>query len=141
MRQQSLFDYTAPVVALIADEEDLLYIPPFLRRDTTNIKPVVHKEKKREWFMPDLLKYKQDREDRIKKKEAIAAKKAEIAKRRDDKKAARVLVLKKIESGFDTFGKLNKEIGMDAPLIKSAIRFLLKKGAIRKASARRYTAK
>ena len=101
------------------DPFDIGNIPDFLRRTPggTNPAPRPHNV----WRMTPAMK---------------AAAQKDQARR--EKIAARPIVLRAIEDGADTFGKIKKVTGLSDPWIQAALRFQVKECAILKTGKRYY---
>lgn len=120
------------------DDENLLDIPPFLRRDTGPKRPVQDRPEKRTWWMPDLQEHKRKREEKRRRQQEREETKQARAERKSTQRESRDAVIAAIRGGHDTFGKMCKHIDMDPADIRRGMRYLLKHGRIVKASPRRY---
>ena len=95
-------------------------IPDFLRRSPGKAKR--RQRPRKVWRMTPAMK--------------VAAQKDQA---RRQKIAARPAVLRAVENGADTFGKVRKATNLSDPWIQSALRFYVRERAVLKAGKRYYT--
>ena len=93
---------------LIDDKDSLLEIPEFLKRKPRNRVSKTYKPKsiKQKWWMPNLVLYKKQREDRELRKKEIIQEKVLKKKRKQKKLTIEYSLLDIISRGHNTFGKI-----------------------------------
>ena len=122
-------------------DEDLLYIPDFLRRKPQKVR--VEEPEEIEWWMPDLSLYQKDIKERQARREEILKLKIEKNKRKMRKQLVQYDVLDAVSKQHITFHKIRKFLSDDIKSneIKSAIRSLIKQNKLVKPSQKTYKVK
>jgi ClpP class serine protease len=122
------------------DINDLLEIPEFLRREPVDVPE--HVEKKKKWWMPDLLAYKLEQEAKQERKLEIENEKFAREERRARKQRIRNYVFSAISNGHNTMGKMMAVIpNVNESDIRAALRKLMQLNSVEKISRRVYGVK
>lgn len=129
---------------MIDDKDSLLEIPEFLKRKPRNRVSKNYKSKslKQKWWMPDLVLYKEQRENRELRKKEIKQEKVLKKQRKQKKLNIESSLLDIISRGHNTFGKIRKYIGKDTDVedkeIRNALNRLVSKDKVIKVTKRIY---
>ena len=128
---------------MIDDKDSLLEIPEFLKRKPRNRVSKNYKSKslKQKWWMPDLVLYKEQRENRELRKKEIKQEKVLKKQRKQKKLNIESSLLDIISRGHNTFGKIRKCIGKDTTEdkeIRNALNRLVSKDKVIKVTKRIY---
>ena len=118
--------------------DELLTIPDFLKREPQP--EPKYKEVKKKWWMPDLLAYKKEQEEREKRKQELEEEKLNKQERKAKKKRTQNYVLDAIKKEYNTLGKMVKFIpNAEENEIRAALRKLISLGDIKKVSRKVYS--
>jgi len=118
--------------------DSLLEIPDFLKRKPSD-KPIVYKEQKKKWWMPDLHAYKLEQEEREKRRKEIEQENNEREERKARKRRIQNYVIDALEKKHNTLGKMMKVIpNVQENEVKNAIRNLINTNRVVKISRRIY---
>jgi len=103
--------------------EDDLDIPEFLQRDYDPVKWLESyiPPKNEPWWMPDLQKYKAEKEAREARSAEIREHKQQVKARKLTKQKHEHYVLDALSHGANTFGKMRKALHLEDNQIKSAL--------------------
>ena len=128
---------------MIDDKDSLLEIPEFLKRKPRNRVSKTYKSKslKQKWWMPNLVLYKEQRENRELRKKEIKQEKVLKKQRKQKKLNIESSLLDIISRGHNTFGKIRKSIGKDITEdkeIRNALNRLVSKDKVIKVTKRIY---
>tara|TARA_R110002020_G_scaffold119464_1_gene272570 strand:+ start:234 stop:641 length:408 start_codon:yes stop_codon:yes gene_type:complete len=131
---------------MIDDKDSLLEIPEFLKRKPRNRVSKKYKPKsiKQKWWMPNLVLYKKQREDRELRKKEITQEKVLKKKRKQKKLTIESSLLDIISRGHNTFGKIRnyfkciEKDTIEDKDIRNALNRLVKNNKLIKATKRIY---
>ena len=127
------------------DDNDLLNIPAFLKREIKDLEPIIEEpppDKEESWIKL-LREHQKKKEQRVARKAEIAQTKQERISRKARKKRIESNVLDAVGKNHITFGQIRAYIYDDTSdsEIKGAIRRLMKDGKLSKPSRRTYKVK
>ena len=131
---------------MIDDKDSLLEIPEFLKRKPRNRVSKTYKPKsiKQKWWMPNLVLYKKQREDRELRKKEIIQEKVLKKKRKQKKLTIEYSLLDIISRGHNTFVKIRnyfkciEKDTIEDKDIRNALNRLVKNNKLIKATKRIY---